>query len=247
MTSLPQLDAIATLLNQGAADSAVRLLRSCWEPDLPPDDLVRMYCMWVRGLCETGELDHALTLARRAAAEFPREPDVLIALGNVYDLLGDLEHAREAFEAAIDLDPSGGLQHYNLGAVLERLGREQDAEACYRRANECDAQGPMYEAVAALGALMRRQGRLEEAEHLYDTYLGEDPINVEILVEHGICLSDLDRLDEAIDRFDFALSLDPENAGAQYNKAITLYRLGRYEQALNALERARQLDKNNAL
>lgn len=248
MSSLPQLDAIATLLDQGAADSAVRLLRSCWEPELPPDDLVRMYCMWVRGLCETGELDHALILAKRAASEFPRESDVQIALGNVYDLHGELEQAREAFEAAVDLDAGGPLQHYNLGAVLERLGREQDAEGCYRRANECDqGSGAMYEASAALGALLRRQGRLEEAEQVYDQYLLDDPINVEILVEHGICLSDLDRLDDAIDRFDFALSLEPEHAGAQYNKAITLYRLGRYEQALHALERARQLDKGNAL
>lgn len=248
MSSLPQLDAIATLLDQGAADSAVRLLRSCWEPDLPPDDLVRMYCMWVRGLCETGEIDNALTLAKRAAGEFPREPDVLIALGNVHDLLGQLEQAREAFESAIDLDPHGPLQHYNLGAVLERQGRERDAEACYRRANDCDPNGgSMYEASAALGALLRRQGRLEEAEHIYDLYLSDDSINVDILVEHGICMSDLDRLDEAIERFDFALSLDPEHAGAQYNKAITLYRLGRYEQALQSLERARQLDKDNAL
>lgn len=248
MSSLPQLDAIATLLDQGAADSAVRLLRSCWEPELPPDDLVRMYCMWIRGLCETGELDHALTLAKRAAAEFPREVDVMVALGNVHDLLGDLDHAREAFDAAIDLEPSGPLQQYNLGAVLERLGREQDAEACYRKANEAEhAGGPMFEASSALGALLRRQGRLEEAEQVYDLYLTEDPINVEILVEHGICLSDIDRLDEAIDRFDFALSIDAEHAGAQYNKAITLYRLSRFEQALSALERARQLDPDNAL
>lgn len=248
MSSLPQLDAIATLLDQGAADSAVRLLRSCWEPDLPPEDLVRMYCMWIRGLCETGEIDHALILAKRAAGEFPREADVLIALGNVHDLLGHLEEAREAFESAIDLDSYGPLQHYNLGAVLERLGRERDAEACYRRANECDSGGAaMYEASAALGALLRRQGRLDEAEQVYDQYLSEDPISVEILVEHGICLSDLDRLDEAIERFDFALSLDAEHAGAQYNKAITLYRLGRSEQALQALERARQLDKDNPL
>nr|WP_276603156.1 tetratricopeptide repeat protein [Nannocystis pusilla] len=128
-------------------------------------------------------------------------------------MVGDLEKAREAFESAIDHDPGGGLQHYNLGAVLERLGREMDAEVCYRRANECDPHGGMYEAIAALGALLRRQGRLEEAEQIYDLYLSDDSINVEILVEHGICLSDLDRLDEAIDRFDFALSLDPETRG----------------------------------
>jgi tetratricopeptide (TPR) repeat protein len=247
MSSLP-LDAIATLLDQGAADSAVRLLRSSWEPELPPDDLVRMYCMWIRGLCETGELDNALTLAKRAATEFPREIDILIALGNVHDLFGDLEQARAAFAVAIDVDGSGALQHYNLGAVLERLGREAEAEGCYRHANEADrGGGAMFEATSALGAMLRRQGRLEEAEQVYDTYLAFDPIHVEILVEHGICLSDLERFEEAIERFNFALSVEPEHAGAQYNKAITLYRVGKHEQAQAALEQARRLDPENAL
>ena len=236
MATLP-LDAIATLLDQGAADSAVRLLRSSWEPELPPDDLVRMYCMWIRGLCETGELDNALTLAKRAAGEFPREIDILIALGNVHDLFGDLEQARAAFEVAIDVDGGGALQHYNLGAVLERLGREAEAETCYRHANEAErGGGAMFEATSALGAMLRRQGRLEEAEQVYDAYLAYDPIHVEILVEHGICLSDLERFEEAIERFNFALSVEPEHAGAQYNKAITLYRVGKHEQAQAALE-----------
>jgi tetratricopeptide (TPR) repeat protein len=244
----PPLDAIATLLDQGAADSAVRLLRSCWEPELPADDLVRMYCMWIRGLCETGELDHARTLARRAASEFPREIDILIALGNVHDLFGELELAREAFEVAIDVDPTGPLQHYNLGAVLERLDREPDAEKCYRNANEADPHGgSMFEATSALGAMLRRQGRLDEAEQVYDAYLADDPINVEVLVEHGICLSDLERFEEAIERFNFSLSVEPEHAGAQYNKAITLYRVGKHEQAQAALEQARRLDPDNAL
>ena len=247
MPSLP-LDAIATLLDQGAADSAVRLLRSSWEPELPPDDLVRMYCMWIRGLCETDELDSALTLAKRAASEFPREIDILIALGNVHDLFGELEEARGAFEVAIDVDPGGALQHYNLGAVLERLGREAEAETCYRQANEADrGGGAMFEASSALGAMLRRQGRLEEAEQVYDTYLAYDPIHIEILVEHGICLSDLERFEEAIERFNFSLSVEPEHAGAQYNKAITLYRIGKHEQAQAALEQARRLDPENAL
>ena len=207
-----------------------------------------MYCMWIRGLCETDELDSALTLAKRAASEFPREIDILIALGNVHDLFGELEEARGAFEVAIDVDPAGALQHYNLGAVLERLGREAEAETCYRHANEADrGGGAMYEATSALGAMLRRQGRLEEAEQVYDAYLAYDPIHVEILVEHGICLSDLERFEEAIERFNFALSIDPEHAGAQYNKAITLYRVGKHEQAQGALEQARRLDPENAL
>ena len=244
----PQLDAIATLLDQGAADSAVRLLRSSWEPELPARDRIPIYCMWIRGLCDIGDYRHALTLARRAAGEFPRKPDILTALGNVLDLCGELEQARDAFEVAVALDPHGVLQHYNLGAVLERLGDEDKAETCYCEAIALDESAPtMVEANAALGALLRRQGRLEEAEEVYDRYLQEDPLDVEMLVEHGICLSDLDRLEEAIERFESALSLEPEHGSALYNEAITLYRLGRYESARETMQRAYMAERDNPL
>ena len=204
--------------------------------------------MWIRALCETDDLDHALTLALRAADEFPREPDILIALGNVHDLRGELEPARDAFYRAIEAEPNGPLQHYNLGAVLERLGEEGRAEDCYRRALELDENVPsMVEANAALGALLRRQGRLDEAELVYDNYLQEDPLDVEMLVEHGICLSDLDRLEEAIERFEAALSLEPDHGSALYNEAITLYRLGRYEAARETMERAHAAERDNPL
>ena len=222
-----QLDAAATLLDEGAASSAVRMLRSSWEPELAVEDLVPLYCMWIRALCDSEDLEHARTLSERAADEFPREPDVLIALGNVYDVEGELEAARDAFNRAIEADPSGALQHYNLGAVLERLGDEDGAESCYREALAADSDGPtLFEASAALGALLRRCGRLDEAANVYESYLEEDPINVDVLVEHGICLSDLDSFEEALERFELALSLDRDHAGAWYNLAITEYRDG---------------------
>ncbi len=248
MSTLPPLDTINTLLDQGAADSAVRLLRSWWEPELPPERRIRMYCMWIRGLCETGDLCHAVTLARRAASEFPRECDILIALGNALDIVGDLEGAKEAFESALNLQPDGALQRYNLGAVHERFGDEEQAEACYRRASRANSDGgPMLEATAALGALLRRQGRLHEAEAIYDSYLTEDPVNIELLVEHGICLSDLECYPEAIDRFDTCLVLDADHPGALYNKAITLHRMGRFGDALETLDAARQVEPDSPL
>jgi len=204
--------------------------------------------MWIRGLCETGDLRHAVTLAERAASEFPRECDIQIALGNARDIVGDLEGAREAFEAALNLQPGGALQRYNLGAVHERFGDEEKAEVCYRQASRAsDEGGPMLEATAALGALLRRQGRLDEAEAIYDSYLTEDPVNVELLVEHGICLSDLEAYSEAIQRFDTCLVLAADHPGALYNKAITLHRMGRFGDALDILEAARRVDPENPL
>ncbi|MCH9685615.1 MAG: tetratricopeptide repeat protein [Deltaproteobacteria bacterium] len=248
MTIRAQLDAVATLLDEGAASSAVRMLRSSWEPELPTEDLIPLYCMWTRALCDMGELDHAITLARRAADEFPDEPDILIALGNVHDLRGELPAARDAFREAILGDGVGALAHYNLGAVLERLGEEEDAETCYRNALASDDEpGTMYEAAAALGALLRRNGRLEEAAGVYESYLDEDPINVDILVEHGICLSDLDEFDLAVERFELSLTLETEHAGAWYNLAITLYRMGQPEEAMGAMEKALRADPDSPL
>jgi len=224
------------------------MLRSSWEPELPTEDLIPLYCMWTRALCDTGDLDHAITLARRAADEFPDEPDILIALGNVHDLRGELPAARDAFREAIAAEAKGSLPHYNLGAVLERLGEEEEAETCYQEAlGSDDEPGTMYEAAAALGALLRRNGRLEEAASVYEGYLDEDPINVDILVEHGICLSDLDEFDQAVERFELALTLEPEHAGAWYNLAITLYRMGRPDDAMGSMEKALRSDPDSPL
>ncbi|MEM7160630.1 MAG: tetratricopeptide repeat protein [Myxococcota bacterium] len=248
MTLRAQLDAVATLLDEGAASSAVRMLRSSWEPELPPEDLVPLYCMWIRALCDTDDLEHAITLAKRAVDQIPDEPDILIALGNVHDLRGELPEARDAFREAILTGSVGPLAHYNLGAVLERLNEEEEAEACYRHAFESDEEpGAMYEAAAALGALLRRNGRLDEAAGVYESYLDEDPINVDILVEHGICLSDLDEFDQAVERFELALTLETEHAGAWYNLAITLYRLGQPDEALSAMEKALRADPESPL
>lgn len=243
-----QLDAAATLLDEGSASSAVRMLRSSWEPELPTEDLVPLYCMWIRALCEVRDLGHALTLAERAADEFPREADILIALGNVHDLCGALEAARDAFQLAIEADPASSLQHYNLGAVLERLGNEDAAECCYREALAIESEtSTMFEASAALGALLRRTGRLEEAAFVYEAYLEDDPINVDILVEHGICLSDLDCFAEAVERFELALSLEGDHAGAWYNLAITQYRMGKPRDALASMGRAKDADPTSPL
>lgn len=248
MSLRAQLDAVATLLEEGAASSAVRMLRSSWEPELPAHEKIPLYCMWIRALCDTHDLRHALVLAERAAEELPREPDVLIALGNVYDLRGNLEKAADAFRRAIDCDPDNALAHYDLGAVLERLADEDGAEIAYREAIEIEVDGcTMFEAAAALGALLRRTGRLDEAASVYEAYLDEDPINVDILVEHGICLSDLDELEDAVERFELALSLEQQHAGAWYNLAITLYRMGRPGEAIPAMENAYRSDPKSPL
>ncbi|MEE9382803.1 MAG: tetratricopeptide repeat protein [Nannocystaceae bacterium] len=244
----PPLETISTLLDQGAADSAVRMLRSAWEPEMPASERVPVYCMWIRGLCDTDELDAALVLAQRAAAEFPLDTDILTAFGNVLDLVDDLERAREVFTLAVDIDAENPLAQYNLGAVLDRLGLEDEAKKRYVLSMTVGDDAPaILEAATALGALLRRQGAIDEATEVYERFLEEDPINVEVLVEHGICLSDREDFEDALARFESALAIEPRHAGALYNKAITQSRAGDPHLALITLRQAWETEPDNPL
>jgi Flp pilus assembly protein TadD len=188
-----------------------------------------------------------LVLATRAADELPHEPDILTALGNVHDQLGQLEEARTAFERALESEPAGALQHYNLGAVLEQLGNEAQAEAYYQRAIEEAENDLATEASAALGALLRRHGRLEDAAAVHDAHLEEDLTHVETLVEHGICLSDLGNFDAAVERLRLALSFKPDHPTALYNLGITLHRMDLTDEAFDTMRRAHAADSENPL
>ena len=65
MSLRPQLEAVATLLDEGAAESAVRMLRGAWEPELPAaerpdpdwaDDLVAGITASIRAILGVDEL-----------------------------------------------------------------------------------------------------------------------------------------------------------------------------------------------
>jgi tetratricopeptide (TPR) repeat protein len=228
-----RLGAVETLLDQGSADSAVRMLRSAWEPDLPARQRVPLYALWIRALCESEDLPHAITLARRACEEFPAELALLAALGNALDLAGELDEAYAVFSKGLALDPEDALACFNIATVLDRRGATDDAEAYYRRCLELEDDVQVRaEAVMALGGLLRRTGRVADAHATYDSYLEAEPLDAAILVEDGICLSDLGEFDAALQRLRHALAIDPRHANALYNLAVTYQRQGASDLAI---------------
>jgi tetratricopeptide (TPR) repeat protein len=90
------------------------------------------------------DFDQALTFAERAVL-LETNANTLDTLGWVRFKRGEYEAARNAFERAVNLDPTEPGIRYRLGRTLHANGNVADAAAAYRQAL---ASGPFQEAAA---------------------------------------------------------------------------------------------------
>lgn len=88
----------------------------------------------------------AAVVLERAARLEPRRQSILEALGRAYYGSGQLDRAREAFEALLELDPSAHYAHFVLGQSLKRLGRTDEARTHMRLAAALHPTSAVYQA-----------------------------------------------------------------------------------------------------
>ena len=92
-----------------------------------------------RGSAPRSLLSVNLEALRRAAALDPLEVGVPIARGTQYLLFGNLEAAREAYEAAASLEPRPEI-YLNLGRVALAAGRQEEARRWFAESLRLDPQ-----------------------------------------------------------------------------------------------------------
>src|SRR5262245_6387913 len=78
-------------------------------------------------LLESGKLDQADDLTRKAVAAEPKNPNARVLRGIVLDHLGRLEEAEREYRFALRLDPVGPMALTNLGVLLARTNRSDEA------------------------------------------------------------------------------------------------------------------------
>ena len=86
----------------------------------------------------------AAVVLERAARLEPGKGSILEALGRACFLTGQVERAREVFEALLEVDPSSHYGHYALGRSLKRLGRSREAWTHLRLAVALAPSSPLY-------------------------------------------------------------------------------------------------------
>ena len=202
-----------------------------------PNVLMEMAAM----LQATGRATEALEILRQHEQLVPGDHHTLVEQGRCLADLGRLDEAEAVLRRAVRVRDAAA--EYNLGTVLDREGRSDEARAHYERALEID---PFHSrALNNLGVWLDRHSQSEPAIATLRRAIQADPENVEAYSNLGSALIGARRLPEALQVLDQAVALDPEVPDAHNNRGIALAQSGRWQEAATEWERALQLNPNH--
>ncbi|EAT85798.1 hypothetical protein SNOG_07147 [Parastagonospora nodorum SN15] len=216
------------------------------KPKASPEELL----IQAATLLQTSQPEEALVAAKRAlnllqpsstpsAAALP----ALNLLGEINVELGDPESAREAFEAAIAIDPQGtsdGAEKFLWMAQLNEEGgaaslRHDDAKAALARSMELwkdldpdDPKVPDFSTRISLSRLLMEAELEDEAIEVLERLIGENDGSVEAWYLGGWCLHLLSGKQKAKGEDDVATSLLRASRDWLEN-CLKLYTLLEYE------------------
>lgn len=83
---------------------------------------------------EEADLDKAPEAYRRALELDPENADAHVNAGRLYQLKGNLRHAKRHYETALRIAPAHQLANYNLGTIFDELDELDRARVYYERA-----------------------------------------------------------------------------------------------------------------
>ncbi len=145
---------------------------------------------------------------------------------------------------AVAVNRDSHMAWYNLGIVLAREGRIEEARAAYQDALR--ARPGYAEALGALGALALLEGRTEEAIGRLREALESWPGNGEALTNLGIALARAGKREEALAAYEKARLLRPDLPEVHANRAALLLDAGRTEEAIADLSEAIRIRPDHA-
>ncbi len=114
-----------------------------------------------RRMIAAGNARAAVAPLQEALRRNPASLDALITLVGLHGIQGDLDSAREAFEAAAAIDDGIARLHYNLGLAHLAAHEPREAIRALRRAIELDPQ--LGDAHAQLGVAYQARGDMDAA------------------------------------------------------------------------------------
>jgi len=228
-------DETITLINSGDLVAAEIRCRSALE-DYPRD--VNMLALLGALLIKLDRAAEAEEKLRIAIAEAPTFAKPHEDLGHLLVKQNRALEALPLLERATHLDPKLENAWFTLGKALTMLGRGAEADRAFE---QCFALSPERR-MMALAAEHQKEGRLDEAEHLYRRILRHDPRNVDALRLLALISLKAGRDGEAESLLEKAISLAPDFLLAILDLGRLRKDQDRYGEALECFDKAIALD-----
>lgn len=145
----------------------------------------------------------------------------------------------------LEKNPADFEAHYNLAAMLQNRGAQDDALKHFELAVRLRPQDAT--ANNALGASLLAAGRIGEAIPYLHAALRAQPDNFDAHYNLANALVSQDKFLEAIEHYRAAVSLHPDDANAEANLGGALAETGEIAEAKLHFQRALQIDPNHKL
>jgi protein O-mannosyl-transferase len=145
------------------------------------------------------------------------------------------QNSETLWRDTIAKNPKCRMAHNNLGNILLRLGKVQEAIDQYEQVLQVNPNDA--EAHANLGNALLQSGKTHEAISHYEAALRIDPDLAEVQNNLGVALLEQGKITEAILHCEQALRIHPNFAGAHYTLGNAFLKEG---QVQNAIEQYRQ-------
>jgi tetratricopeptide (TPR) repeat protein len=210
----------------------------------------RFYQEWGRLLVNRADFDGAVAAYTKRIDVNANSGEAHRQLGEVYFLQGHDEEALAEFRVAVWLDPKDAKSYAAAGQVHVRLARWPDAIAALQRALAID--GSLREARYALGTVLMRTGKVEDARRELDLF-SRQQADAEAAGQRDFQLDSLRRQaakealaghhERALALYHDTAALDPTSARSRRDIGLALLRAKRFNEALEHLSAAQQTEE----
>ncbi len=157
-------------------------------------------------------------------------------LGNALAKQGRIDQAVEAYQQALQLEPTYGVAHYNLGNLFEPQGKLNESMHHFQEAVRILPD--FAEAHNNLGNLLAKRDELEGAIQHFRQALELSPGRSGIYLNLANALARQGHLDEAIGHFRKALKIKPDFVEAHDQLGSVLAAQGHLDRAIDQFRQA---------
>jgi len=191
----------------------------------------------------SGNLELAEKTAKALLKTFPNAFVLYNLYGNTLAGQNKFQEAVTAFRKALEIDPSVGELHFNLGILLTNLNRTDEAITSYKKA--VNLKPNLTDAHYNLGAALQSQDKYDQAATSYQKAIALEPGFFEALVNLGVVLQEQSKLAEAIAVYRQALNIQ-KDAKVYFNMGTALKNEGKLGDAIESYNDALELNPNYA-